>query len=118
MQNVRETCMRTTFSFIFGTKSGSRTGAPSEKKLGSACNVYNMYFIYCSYDKNVCYVQWCFKTNPRLKNSNAPRPRPPVLKFLYPPLGTNIFVFPVLMSAIRTWKNLSGLRKLKIRNLQ
>ena len=45
-------------------------------------NVYNMYIIDYSY-----FVWKGIKTSYRPKNSTAPEPRPPVLKFLDPPLS-------------------------------
>ena len=77
MQNARDICMRNTFSFIFGTKSGSSTGAPPEKKFGSACNMYNMYFVHCSYDKTYVMCNGFSKPIPDLKiltrRDRAPR---------------------------------------------
>ena len=46
-----------------------------------------MYFIHYSCCKHIGYVWRGIKTNPRPKNSTAPGPRPPVLKFLDPPLS-------------------------------
>ena len=77
MQNARETCMGTTFSFIFGTKSGSSIGAPPEKKLGSACNVYNMYLFIVLRTKTHFMCNGVSKPTPDLKiltrRDRAPR---------------------------------------------
>ena len=43
-----------------------------------------MYFIHYSCYKHIGYVWRGIKTNPKPKNSSAPGPRPPVLKFLDP----------------------------------
>ena len=51
-----------------------------------------MYFIHYSCYKHIEYVWRGIKTNPSPKNSTAPGPRPPVLKFLDPPLGPAFIV--------------------------
>ena len=51
-----------------------------------------MYFIHYSCYKHIEYVWRGIKTTPRPKNSTAPGPRPPVLKFLDPLLHALVAV--------------------------
>ena len=46
--------------------------------------------IHYSYYENIGYVWKGIKTSHRPKNSTAPGPRPPVLKFLDPPLESDV----------------------------
>ena len=62
-------------------------------------NVYNMYIIDYSY-----FVWKGIKTSYRPKNSTAPEPRPPVLKFLDPPLSMFNYMYCLLYyDASQSW---------------
>ena len=66
-------------------------------------NVNIMYFIHYSCYKHIGYVWRGLKTNPRPKNSTAPGPRPPVLKFLDPLLIPFIYMYMVSYSSDPKW---------------
>ena len=102
--------MRTTFSLIFGTQGGSRTGArgvpPVFQKKFVFINVDFITLIRFDFSQHAIFSICILFTTLTTKkygmcegvSKQTPDPiilpRPPVLKFFYPPLRTNIFCSP------------------------